>query len=51
MFLLSFLSSPWILTSRKILDQFQRFNFVQDKSFQPGALGVPPCDSIITTGG
>ena len=40
-----------ILTSRKILDQFQRFNFVQDKSFQPGRLGVPPCDSIITTGG
>ena len=29
-----------ILTSRKILDQLQRFNFVQDESFQPGILGV-----------
>ena len=41
MFLLSFLSSPsGILTSRKILDQLQRFNFGQDKSFHPGRLGV-----------
>ena len=39
-----------ILTSRKILDQLQRFNFVQDESFQLGTLGVLG-DSVITTGG